>query len=274
MSNPNNARAWFRNAIIAALLILGAYAYIYQAWPFEDIINDLLLNLLIILSAVLNTLAGLLILRSYGREDATYRVWLFFVIGFALWAAAEIAWAYYNMTLGEVPVPSLPDYLWIAGYVFFGLGFVKQYQVLFSTPASKGYLILVLALVSSLIVTYFVQQLWGEPGSLGNFVDLYYPVADFFVLLVALGLVYTFRQGFFGRPWLTMVVFTISDALYAWLTQSGAYAYLADSGDYASMIVDTLYMAAYLSMALGFLMQYLVIKHGPWAFSSPPVAQE
>lgn len=266
-------RERIRTAFLTALLLLVIYAYIYQAEPLDAFWNDLLLNLITALTSLFSTIAAWLIMQSYEKEDAVRRIWLYFVIGFLLWTAAEVVWGYLNITLGDVPTPSLADLLWIFGYFFFGMGFIKQYEVLFSTPRQKKYTAFGIAILASVGITYLIQQLWGIPGDFGNYVNLLYPVADFAVLLTAIGLVYTFRQGVFGRPWLAMAVFTLSDGLYAWLDQSGGYAYLAESGDYASMLVDTLYMASYLVIAIGFFAQYLIVKYGPWAFSSPSPAE-
>ena len=115
-------RTKFTTGLVIAIGIVFFYASIYQNWPFEDFLNNLILNGLTILSASLTVFGCWKILSTYKRDESQFKIWSAFLIGFALWASAEIVWAYISINFGEVPVPSLADPLWLIGYLFFGIG--------------------------------------------------------------------------------------------------------------------------------------------------------
>ena len=52
-------------------------------------------------------------------------------LALALWFAAEVVWAYYEIVVGvETPFPSLADVLWLAGYIpffYFLVGIIKHF---------------------------------------------------------------------------------------------------------------------------------------------------
>ncbi len=261
----NTPRIWLGFATALSVLLLIGYGLVYQLEPFPSFWNDFWLNVFTISASLFTVAAALMVMSAYHQQDAVHRVWLFFSIGFSLWTLAEIIWAYYNLTVGDVPIPSLSDYLWIAGYIFFGLGFVWQYRVLFTITLQRGLVFLAGSSLITLAATWFLQFQFGDLSS-SNFVNLLYPIADLVVSIVAFRLVWSFRGGAMARPWLTLLVFSLADGAYAWLVQTGAYAWSGENGNILSLIADTMYTAAYLILAVGFLYQFFLLRYGPWAF--------
>jgi hypothetical protein len=262
----NTNAFWFGLSIFISILLLLGYGLVYQLQPFPSFWNDFWLNTTTVIASIFTAVTALMVMFCYDRQDGGFRVWLYFSLGFILWALAEISWSASNLIFGETPTPSLPDYLWIAGYVFFGLGFLRQYRILYGSSRGREQIIFAAIWIAAFIVTRIVQVLFGEPASIGNFIDLFYPVADLAVCAVALGIVWTFRRGVMARPWLALFVFGLADGLYAWLFQTGTYAWSVENGNPLSLIADESYAAAYLIIGLGFLLQYFLLRYGPWAF--------
>lgn len=261
----NTPRIWLGIAIALSVLLLIGYGLVYQLQPFPSFWNDFSLNAATVGAAFFTAAAALMVMSAYHQQDAVHRVWLFFSIGFTLWALAEIIWSYYNLTVGDVPIPSLSDYLWMAGYLFFGLGFVWQYRILFTLTLQRGLVFLVGISLITLAATWFMQFQFGDLSS-SSFVNLFYPIADLGVAIVAFRLVWSFRGGAMARAWLALLVFSLADGFYAWLEQTGAYAWSVSTGNILSLIADSIYIAAYLLLAVGFLYQFFLLRYGPWAF--------
>ena len=261
----NTPRIWLGFAITLSVLLLIGYGFVYQLQPFPSFWNDFWLNAATVGASFFTAATALMVMSAYHTQDAVHRVWLFFSIGFILWALAEIIWSSYNLTVGDVPVPSLPDYFWIAGYLFFGLGFAWQYHILFTITLRRGLVFLAGISLITLVATWFLQFQFGDLSS-SSFVNLFYPLADLAVSIVAFYLVWSFRGGAMAFPWLTLLVFSLADGFYAWLEQTGTYAWSVDNGNILSLIADTIYTAAYLILAVGFLYQFFLLRYGPWAF--------
>lgn len=249
--------------LLSALVVL-LYFVVYYFEPFPSLVNDWLLNIFTVFAAVFAAVAVGLVWRSYAPADKPYQVWRSFALGFVAWSAAEMVWSFYNLGNVEVPVPNVADGLWYLGYLFFTIGFIRQYRIAYQTKAwfEWGSAALVWAVVLGLTIgtTLLINE--GQL-SLPALVDISYPFADLALIVFALGLVWAFRGGAFARPWLSMVVFALSDGLYAWLVQTGAYAWSVDTGNPLSLAADGLYLAAYLVIGLGFFSQYHLLHNLP-----------
>lgn len=257
-----------------AVVVILSYIIVYQFGPFPTLVNDWLLNMFTVIASVFAAISVGLVLLSYSPADRPYQVWRSFALGFAAWAVAEIVWSFYNLGNVEVPVPSAADWLWYLGYVFFTLGFILQYRITYQTKAwiELGSAVLawggVFGLSSALALSLNNGQL-----SLPAFVDISYPFSDLILVIFALGLAWAFRGGAFSRPWLSMVVFALSDGLYAWLVQTGAYGWSVETGNLLSLFADVLYVAAYFIIGLGFLSQYHILHDFPKITITPENAE-
>ncbi|MEJ5222998.1 MAG: hypothetical protein WHV44_00980 [Anaerolineales bacterium] len=232
------------------------------------------MNIFTVFAAAFVVVSVALVLFSYAPADKPYWVWRSFALGFAAWATAEIVWSFYNLGNTEVPVPSIADGLWYLGYLFFTMGFIRQYRIAYQTKAwfEWGSAALVWAVVLGLTMgaTFFIND--GQL-SLPALVDISYPFADLALIVFALGLVWAFRGGAFARPWLSMVVFALSDGLYAWLVQTGTYAWSVDAGNPLSLATDMLYLVAYFVIGLGFFSQYHLLHNFPKIKISTDISQ-
>lgn len=275
MKNQVNLKPLYWVSVIIATLMLTAYPLIALFFPFNTSINaeaeitwnDFWLDILTILPALLGALLATLVTRSYQRSEPARGIWLYFSIGLWLWCLAEIVWTVYNLTLGDVPTPSIADLLWFIGYVAFSIAIFRQYHLIYRPSRQKEYLItgaiwLGILFLSSLI-TWMVAGFDITAVTFSGLVNIFYPVVDLAVAVAVLYLVRTFGRGAMMRPWLGLFIFAFADSIYAVLYETGIYTFTALTGNAASIAADTVYMAAYLSLTLGLFFQFLLVNYGP-----------
>ena len=269
-------------SLIVALLILAAYCLVYLLQPFRAILNpaieftlnDLLLNLLVILCAVLSASASTAILAQHQRDEPPFLIWLNFTVGLWFWTLAEVIWMVFNLTLGEVPDVTIADVLWVLGYYLFGLCLLQQYSLVYRIKARhawSGYIVVALVVLAISTGIATILQIRQGVNLLSGIVNYYYVVSDIGIGLFALVLMVNFRGGVMIRPWLGLFVMAMSDALYAWLYLSDTYSYMSWMGNIPTLIADLAYLMAYLVLTIGFLMHYLLLKFGPPALRGKQV---
>jgi hypothetical protein len=143
----------------------------------------------------------------------------------------------------------------------FTLALRSQYQLLYKTRIGLWKVVAVWAGIGLLVLA--VIFLAHTESSLRNYVNYLYPVIDFALCIASFRLFMTFGAGQLSRPWIGLFVMGISDAIWAWLDATGQYQASSDAGAWLSVFADTTYVAAYLILAFGFLMQYLLLRFGP-----------
>jgi hypothetical protein len=241
--------------------ILAGYVFVYQNSPFSEDWNKFLIDLADPLTALMAAIAVTAVLLSYRKEDKPYPVWLYFAIGMWAWVLAESLWSFMDFTTGEVPSVGVPDVFWLVGYGILTFALRNQYQLVYRTEIK---LWKILAIWLGIMLTVLaVLVVVGNPLTLENFVNYFYPIIDFALCIAAIQLFMTFGAGKLSWPWIGLFVMGISDAVYAWLNATGQYQVSSEAGTWLSPFTDTTYVAAYLILAIGFLMQYLLLRLGP-----------
>ena len=254
-------------AIIAALTLITAYAVVYFREPFLPFVNLLLADILTVTASVLSAAFATIIWMMYERTDPPRRVWGFFAFGLWLWVLGEVTWSYWNLTVpnGEVPV-GLPDFFWVIAYYFLGQALLSQYKILVQpTQAELTSRVTrsVLFLAAALVLIFSVIRWFGFSTSVvDTLVNAFYPAGDLTLALAAIWMTRNFQGGALGRAWIGLLVFTVSDLLYAWLQLSGAYAWSLDQGNLVSGVSDIIYFSAYLVLGIGSFSQWLFLKYG------------
>lgn len=253
-------------AVVGGAAILLFYIYLYFAAPFSDFLDNLLSNALTVLSAGLSAIIATIIWQQYEASEPPRRIWARFAAALWLWVVAELVWAYINLTVGEVNV-GIPDVFWLVAYGLFAWALFEQFHLLFRPEPGRARSLLGQALVGvallAAVTVGLLSRLTGQPLDATILVNGFYPVGDLAIGLAALGLVRTFRNGALGYPWIGLLVFTGADLLYAWLDLSGAYAWSLENRNSLSALADILYLAAYLTVAVGCFTQLLLLRFGP-----------
>jgi hypothetical protein len=266
-THRQNAVIILWSGITAAFVFIAIYASIYWFEPFSSPWNDLLTNLLGILAVGLSAVASTAIFWKYRSSLKHHSVWLCFSLGLWAWFIADSVWGIYNMTVVEVPGVSFADLFYILGYCFIYTALHRQFWVMFRPSLHRDILItgglMAAVLLVTLLFTLGIAGFQLRDVKLSSMLNLFYPIGDMAVAIVALVFVVNFGRGAFARPWLGLAVFCVTDSLYAWLYESGNYAFTLSNSNMISLIADTLYTAAYLILALLLLNHFLLLEYGP-----------
>lgn len=250
-----------RIAAFGCILWVVLYAFIYYTYPFEGGWNDILLNAILSTSAMVPALTASVIYLIYQPDDAPRAIWLHLAIGCWLWFFAEVTWSILNYQLGEVPTPSFADVCWVLGFVFFTFAFYRQYRLVYPGQKSMVFYTAIAVWVIVLLLPLVALTTTGSL-TLSAYIDYFYPPADFAVGIAGLALVFVFRGGMLTRSWVGLMVFGISDLLYAWAEQSGLYAWSAENNSMLTLGIDVAYLAAYLILAIGFIGHWALLHYG------------
>jgi hypothetical protein len=243
-------------ATIFALAVLAGYIYVYQVGPFSETWNNILIYAADPFVTLLAAISVTAVLLCYRKKDKPYLIWLYFTIGLWFWVFAEATFGYLSFVLEDSPPPGISDVLWFIGYGALAVALYYQYQLVV-----KEKIALWKPIAISIAVILFCPLLLlliNIPIELKSFVDYLYPIVDFAICIVSFRLYIVFGGGKLSRPWMGLFVLGIADAIWAWLALSGG-----DLADQYGIIGDSIYVAAYLILALGFLRQYLLLRFGP-----------
>jgi hypothetical protein len=251
--------------VALAVALVGLYIYFYQFSNLPDEQNTLIVNLISLAAPLSSAIFGTLIFTSFGPNDKPRQVWLHLTVFIWLWTIAEFIWIGYMIFTGDVPIPSIADAFWLAGFVFLTIGLRKQYELV--TQRKIAWWKIGAGWAGVFVLTYLIVLLTTTLLGFGNYLEYFYAVADISAGIAAVRIFIAFRGGLMSRPWIGLFVLGLSDSIYAWLEATGMYATSTESGDWVSLFADTSYMTAYLVLAAGFLATYLVLKHGPESFS-------
>ncbi len=260
---------WF--SVIAAVVLTVAYICAYQAEPtlWQDLYLDWSTPLVALLGAALATHIWL----HFAPTDRPRLVWRNFSLGLWMWAIAEIIWAVYLQVQGNVPAISPADIPWVAAYWFFGAALLQQYRSVFRPTSRQERQFVATAIVTVVILsmagTAVLRRIVGTPeGPLATFLNVFYPLGDLALAVVALTLARAFGGGMWARPWIALLVFAVADTMYTALLLSGLYAFSVESGNVLSLIADTVYLDAYIALALACHAQLLLLRQATDSLSS------
>lgn len=257
----NSGSVYIVTCSILSVLLFGGYIFIYQYAPFSDPFNNAALNFITALSSLFVALFASAIYLHYHPEDRPRGVWRNLMIGSWLWFAAELLWAVLDYIYGEVATPGIPDALWVGGFVFFTVAFYWQYFLVAPSQQKRIRIFALAAWAVSLLVPlagFFSSQTF----TFADYINYFYPIADFSVGIAGLWLIFIFRGGALVRPWVGLVVFGISDLFYAWAEQTGVYAWSSENSNLLTLAIDSSYLAAYLILGLGFVGHWILINYG------------
>lgn len=244
-----------------ALLLLAGYIVFYQFAPLGEPFDNLVLNSITSLAALAVAGVSTVVFLYYDPEDHPRKIWKNMMIGAWLWFFAEAAWQIYAFIFEEVPVPSIADFGWWLGFLFFTFALYHQYSAIMPGESET---IRLYAIGAWLVVLLLPLSLLSALGTftVESFVDFYYPFADLAVGIAGLALVFVFRGGALMRPWIGLMIFGVSDMLYAWAEKTGVYAWSAENSNALTLVIDSTYLLAYLIFGLGILGHWMLLRHG------------
>lgn len=255
-----SARTVVACSYILAIILLAGYVIVYQYSPFEAPWNDVILNTLNALSAAFAAGAATLVFFHYEIDDMPRIVWKNLMIACWLWFIGEVNWGYFAVVRGEVPLGAA-DWGWVLGFIFFTLALYQQYSLITPTKKNLYRNIAIGAWIAALLIPLAFIYI-ANTLDFQAYIDFFYPVADLAVGIAGILLVFTFRGGSLMRPWIGLVVMGFADFLFAWAEQTGIYAWSVGDSNLISLFIDSIYIAAYLILALGFMGHWILIRYG------------
>jgi hypothetical protein len=198
-------------------------------------------------------------------------IWGNMALGLILWAAGEFIWSSDQIWGGNsLPYPSMADILWILGYVPFILALGIRLRTLRIKP-DKWWQFVVFAvygLVFVIVLFFVIKPIYNDTSSATMFekiVNLIYPIGDLIVAFLATTLVMVLIDGILFSSWgmiaLGFLFVSVSDLLYAWSVWQGTYQVSPVQGfDVPSFIINILYVASYVLIAVGVNKQARMLK--------------
>lgn len=261
-----------RTVLWALLLALGMailYIVVYSAVPFPEPWSDYFLVWLFPIAAIAAAVLCTLVSLHFQRGEPPRRVWTNFALGLGCWALAEVIYAIYYVIDPDVPAISWTDAPWVLGHVPYALAFIFQYRLLFNLnrKQSIGWLIFAFGgvMLGALLGAWLMVRFGPDSGTswVEVFLSTFYVAADLAMMIAAVGLARLFGRGLWGQAWVGLMAFTLSDGLYSVLDFSGLYGATIATGNWLTLLVDTVYLEAYLLMALACYVQYLLMRYGP-----------
>jgi hypothetical protein len=220
------------------------------------IINDVAT----VFCALIATIFFLVVWLSTSSEDISKKIWGQIVIGSIAWTVAEGIWAYYEVILEqEVPYPGPADLFWLFGYFIMYVALVNQYR-LFQTPPSQqqkiiiAALVLVFSLIVGVLVLKPIVEDFDRQYLLESLLNVAYPLSDLILLTLTLAIIFSLEQGRFASTWrllgLGLVFMALGDLMFSYASLNEIYA--PETGlNTVTLLVDTLYYVAYLTLGLG-----------------------
>jgi len=230
--------------------------------------------------ATIVTISAAAVWRLMSREDQRRRLWSGLVAGWALWALAEIIWSLSSILGQEVPYPSLADLFWVVGYIPMTIGLLGSVRVLpvKPTPAQKTMIWGVSAatvVIASIFVFIPIIRDFDPQQLLVSALDLFYPLAEFFLLGIVWWLFFVYEKGDYGFAWRLLIVgfilSTFSDLVFTYADWQDLYYPEMKANVLSRLVIDLTYTASYLVWFLGiYALRILLREQSPVNLSVQP----
>ncbi len=230
--------------------------------------------------AIIVTLSAASIWRQMTAEKQRRRLWAGLVVGWALWTLAEIIWAFYSILGQEVPYPSLADLFWIVGYIPMGVALLAHIRTVPTKPTLSQNLIIwgvsaATILITSVFVFVPVVQNFDAQRLVESSLDLVYPLADLFLVIIVWRMFFILEKGDYGFGWrlvtIALMLMTFSDLSFAYATSQELYYPNMEANWFSRLVVDVPYTVSYLILFLGiYTLRILQSEQYPIELPAPP----
>jgi hypothetical protein len=262
-------------AIVLSVIILTVLTWVYHYEPLSEVFspqwNLLAIDFLILIPALAAAILGIILTCHFKPGEQPFLIWLIFTLGWWAWVAGEVSGIIHDIWLYDVPYPELTiiDLFWTLGYLCFILSLFLQYRLIYGRGKKIGIVYYIAIIGITLLLTLGFTQ-WALKAGLGEdiswfalYLAIFYPVCDVVAGIAALWLSFLFGRGLWGRPWWGLIAFAIADSIniFTWiggdrLLSEKAYITL-------DLIASIAYTAGYIIVAIGFLLNHLIIQYGP-----------
>jgi hypothetical protein len=223
-----------------------------------------------IICALVSSLCLFSAFKKFKKFDFAKLAWLMIFIGITADLVAESVYGVLEIAFKmdmNITYPSIADYFWCGAYIFLFTGLAMMFFGYKNSGFPMGNfklygLISLICLILSVSVIYFLLipiLKDTNSGPLAKFISLFYPIADMFLVIPAIVLMYItslFGKGSLSKPWkflaIGFICFTLADIIYTYLVAKNLYG----SGNF----VDLAWHSGYLLIGLAGLYQKELIE--------------
>lgn len=219
--------------------------------------------------AIIITIAAISVWRLMKREETNRLLWLGIMTGWALWALAETVWSGYSILEQDVPYPSLADLFWIIGYIPLGIGLSTRIRTMPVRPNRVQNVMIWTVSAVTILVTLFlifipILQSFDPQRLIESILNFLYPLADVFLVIIILRLLFTYEEGDYGFGWrllaIGFVTMTVADLVFAYATWNEIYYPDMQANIISRLGADVPYTVSYLLWFLGIFALRVLLK--------------
>jgi hypothetical protein len=230
----------------------------------DNFINSINSNISSLLSVCIAVMAVILWYKV-GKKSKNKLVWLGFTIGWTLWAVAESWWAIAQNFSQELPYPSGADIFWLIGYIPMYIALWERNRTIPFNANRVQKLLIASSIILSIGITtvYVLMPILADSDAntvIENFLNIAYPAADLFLLILILRIFFNYQQGSYGRVWFWLsigfVFESISDLVYSYASTVNLYYPNGTANFISTVAVDFPYNLSYLFILIGFIVMH------------------
>jgi hypothetical protein len=234
----------------------------------DEFIIDL--NYFIVLPLALSvTLLAFAVWRQTETGNKSKFLWLGLAIGWGLWTFAELWWAIAAAIGQEVPYPSWADFFWLVGYIPIYFAFWARIRTLPKIENSEqqiGLFAILLAFIGLtvfLIIVPIIQN--SDPSAiLENTISILYPLADLFIIIFVMRLLFSYQQGIYGQAWrwlaVGFILMSLGDLVFSYAVTENIYYPDQQVNFISTLGIDVPYSLSYLIWIIGLLLFQKLLK--------------
>jgi hypothetical protein len=248
-NRPFRAAAIFVGLLVLAMLvtdifIIGGDAFIFT---YHSALNAPF--------AIIVAISAYAVWRRMSPDSPRRQLWAGLVLGWATWAVAETIWALFSVIGQEVPYPSPADLFWVFGYVPMGIGLLARIRTTPFKPTRSQWFVIWGVSALTVLVTFifvFIPILQAfDPGLLVESVlNIIYPLADLFLLIVVWWMFFAYEKGDYGFSWrlltIGFILMTFSDLFFTYADWQGFYYPDMQANLISRLVIDFPYTVSYL----------------------------
>ena len=211
--------------IMAAVVVLFQFYLNTYKSPDDPQLN-LVVTLVSFITSLIAGIFGFFVARRYWDSEVFGKSYLALALGFLLNALGEIVY-YMLQQEGEVPSPSVADWLFISFYPLMFYHLVKNISFFKPTVRKTSKIFVILMPIIVTCVYAFLEYGQEQAADTAFFLGLAYTIGSTVILSAAILGALVFRQGVLGVAWLILalgiVLTTVADTWYSYLDLYNLY---------------------------------------------------
>jgi hypothetical protein len=200
--------------------------------------------------------------KSPNKKEAS-QVWLMFGISLATFALAEIFVLIYLLAGRQPPNPGPFDIIYAFAYTSLFITLINIFRLFNIYPTRRSWIIftgicVVVLILTGIFVMYPIARSVAESNPLETMVNAYYPLADFFILEIAIFLLFALLGKKVSSAWILIcvggLVFALVDVLFIYAEWNTLF-YPGNRTNFISGFIDVGYLVVALLFVWGAFIQ-------------------